>query len=517
VKKNLAIYVTALNLLTALAMPLGVVAQEQQNQKSEHPRYKLIYLNQLGGPLITIGGDINCCGILPPALNNGGIAVGSAQTSAPNPNLAITNPLQLPTPNVNVAVAWKTSVPLNLGALPGGYNSFAQAISADGVAVGTSETGEIDPRLGVIESHPTVWVFGHPVDIGTFGGGEGLANEANDFGQVTGFAQNAIPDSFDYFGFGTQSHAFLWQFGVLKDLGTLGGTDSEGSFINDRGQITGFSFTSSRAVPNSGAYCPPLVPPQHPFFWENGKMVDLGSLGGNCAATAGLNNSGEVIGNSDFADITVNPHAFVWTRETGMKDLGTFGGTFSQADAINEAGSIVGTASYAGDQLFDASLWKNGAIVDLGVLPGDCDTSAYDINTMDEVVGDSFSCSTGATRPFLWVNGHLYGFNIVPPAGSQLITSEPGYINDRGEIFGYALLDSGFQAFLLVPCAPTENCEDVTVDASAEAQGGFPHGQNTAAADHGNLTPKEKVASLRDQFIRRHHFSIRGAGSQNQF
>ena len=45
----------------------------------------------------------------------------------------------------------------------------------------------------------------------------------NNRGQVVGLALNTIPDPFSYFGLGTQTHAFLWQNGVMSDLGTLGG------------------------------------------------------------------------------------------------------------------------------------------------------------------------------------------------------------------------------------------------------------------------------------------------------
>lgn len=79
-------------------------------------------------------------------------------------------------------------------------------------------------------------------------------------------------------------------------------------------------------------------------------MLDIGNLGGNCAARAGLNIHGQVVGNSDLADVTAFPHAFLWSRESGIKDLGTLGGTFAQADAVNDSGEVVGTSCTAGDQ-----------------------------------------------------------------------------------------------------------------------------------------------------------------------
>jgi probable HAF family extracellular repeat protein len=482
-----------LGLFAALALPNDLAAQQ--------PRYKLVYLDELGGPNLTVGGDISCCGILPSIINNSGIAVGAAQTPTPNPTLAITNPLIPPNAFVNPAVAWQNPTPFNLGTLPGGYNSFAGAISNSGLIVGNSETGDIDPRSGVVQVHPALWVFGHAIDLGSFGGDEGSANQVNDFGLVVGFAQNDVADSFDYFGFGTQSRAFLWQFGVLKELGTLGGTDSQAVFVNDRGQIAGFSFTTSTAVTNTGFVCAQTnIPPQDPFFWDNGKMLDIGNLGGNCAAPAGLNNKGQVAGNSDLADVTVFPHAFLWSRQTGMKDLGTLGGTFAQADALTDSGEVVGTSSTQGDQAFLAVLWKDGVITNLGTLPGDCDSSAYAINSKGQIIGDSYDCDTFSPRPFLWENGHMYGFNIVPPAGTQLMLSEPASINDQGEIVGFSLLDTGYQAFLLVPCGhiETQNCENVTTDASAATQSNPKTAvQSPATADQRSLTRRKILALTR--------------------
>jgi hypothetical protein len=149
-------------LYVALAMPSQLCAQEQDGQNAAKPHYKLVYLDTLGGPT----SNISCCGILPSVLNDQGKAVGVADTDIPNPNFAIENPIlgsccpPAADPFVNVAVAWQSPVPIKLPVLPGGYNSFANAISNAGFIPGVSETGEIDPRLGVVEVHPTLWFLG---------------------------------------------------------------------------------------------------------------------------------------------------------------------------------------------------------------------------------------------------------------------------------------------------------------------------------------------------------------------
>jgi probable HAF family extracellular repeat protein len=122
-------------------------------------------------------------------------------------------------------------------------------------------------------------------------GYNGLAFAINNHDEVVEAAENNIPDPFSYIGFYfafvNQSRAFRWKNGALQDLGTSGeGNDASASFVNERGQIGGFSYTDSTPNPNNGFLCPPNVPTQHPFLWENGKMLDLGTLGGVCAAPA---------------------------------------------------------------------------------------------------------------------------------------------------------------------------------------------------------------------------------------
>ena len=72
----------------------------------------------------------------------------------------------------------------------------------------------------------------------------------------------------------------------VEDLGTLGGSRSYASAINDSGQVVGSSNLAGDQ--NNRA-----------FLYKDGKMTDLGTLGGTSSEAKGINISGQVVGWSD--------------------------------------------------------------------------------------------------------------------------------------------------------------------------------------------------------------------------
>src|SRR4029077_16972432 len=216
--------------------------------------------------------------------------------------------------------------------------------------------GSIDAFTWLAEVRAVLWRDRHAIDLGTLGGNESNANAINDGDQVVGGALTGIPDPFamvpqlscavlettggcsgSTFAYNalfsngtTETHAFLWQEGVMFDLGTLGGPDSTALINNARGQVAGWSSISVVANPSTG------VPTVDPFIWtpEDAEMVDLGGLGGTFGAPFFMNNRGQVIGVSNLAgDLIVHP--FLWSKSKGMQDLGTLGGTYGHANWIN--------------------------------------------------------------------------------------------------------------------------------------------------------------------------------------
>jgi probable HAF family extracellular repeat protein len=269
----------------------------------------------------------------------------------------------------------------------------------------------------------------------------------------------------------------------MQDLGTLGGPDSFAFLINERGQVAGMSFPNSTASSN----CPfPSI--THPFLWDEGKMMDLGNLGGTCGLAMALNNRGQVVGQSNLAgDQTAHP--FLWDKGA-LSDLGTLGGTFGMALWINDAGEIVGGATNQNDQAILAFLWRHGVMTDLGTVDGDACSTAANINSKDQVVGTSAkNCMfTTDQHAFLWDSGQMIDLNTFLPPGSNLQLSNGYNINDRGEIVGVGFppgCGDPFacgHVFVLIPCDGDQNdagdgdhnnnegCEDATEATTAATQ-----------------------------------------------
>jgi probable HAF family extracellular repeat protein len=145
------------------------------------------------------------------------------------------------------------------------------------------------------------------------------------------------------------------------------------------------------------------------------------------------------------------------------------------AMGINDAGEIVGGATNNNDQAFLAFLWKNGVMTDLGTLNsnGDDCSLAFHINSEAQIVGFSWPCATGPDGPnvhgFLWQNGFMTDLNAFVPPGSGLTSSFAGFISERGEIAGAAVLPDGdTHALLLVPCREgTDGCVDAVEGVAA--------------------------------------------------
>lgn len=298
----------------------------------------------------------------------------------------------------------------DLGTLGG--ESEARAINNVGQVAGFYRTGS------GFDSRAFLWEDGVMQNLGSLGGDRSEAYGINDSGQVVGMS---------YTSSGT-FRAFRWQNGVMQDLGTLGGTHSSARAINNAGQIVGMASTSAG--------------PQHAFLWSGG-MADLGALDYGSDAY-GVNESGQVVGYAQVG--TVDPwemygHAFLWNGS--MQDLGTLGWAQSQANAINDNGQVVGHLVNDNQDDWHAFLSQGGGMQDLGGTQ----SVAYDINNAGLIVGES------GGRAVLWDNGQRQDLNSLIPADSGWILSSARAINERGQIVGRGSFNGQTRAFLLSPRA----------------------------------------------------------------
>jgi probable HAF family extracellular repeat protein len=449
------ISIHAIVLFVALTIPAGLAAQEQ--------RYEFFDVGTFGGPTSTVSESQL-------VLSSDGTLVGGADTSEVDPYKPDCFDASC---YVQHAYKWRKGHRLqDLGPLPDGKSGSAFWINSSGAAAGWSENGEIDSQSGWPVWHAALWNPGKkPFDLGTLGGVYSQANAMNDAGAVFGFAQNKTPSPcvipFGNPNTATEIRAVLWENGMRKDIGTLGGPGAFGQTINNLGQMAGVSFTASN--PRH-----PGCPPIDPFFKEKGtKMKDLGSLGGTFGQIWWLNNQGQVAGESNLPG-DLYTHAFYWAKPLRrMRDLGTLGGNFSHPAWINEAGEIVGNANLPGDVTTHPAVWKTpkSKIHDLGTLPGKNCGFAEAVNLTGQIVGMSESHTQGCQWPgpgmnaVLWQNGQIIDLNKRIPLNSSLHLAIAVQINDSGVIAGIGVpsgcatqdMDLCGHAFVLIPRVDNED------------------------------------------------------------
>jgi probable HAF family extracellular repeat protein len=149
------------------------------------------------------------------------------------------------------------------------------------------------------------------------------------------------------------------------------------------------------------------------------------------------------------------PRGVIWEQGRAM-NLGSLGGTQGTFPySINNEGQVVGQSNLTGDLVFHAFLWQRGVMVDLGVLPGDVYSAAFNLNDLGQAVGGSFGPNFSTVRAFLWQNGVMTDLNtLIRPGSSSLYLVYGNAINSRGEITGQAFNPSngGYRAVLLIPC-----------------------------------------------------------------
>jgi probable HAF family extracellular repeat protein len=286
-------------------------------------------------------------------------------------------------PNGEHAFVYDGNEVRDLGTL-GGSSSFARSINDRSQIVGYSLTGELDDSGFVNEA------FESDGDtMKSLGLRWSSAEHINNRGQIVG--EMLVQPNLN--------HAFLWENGRATDLGSLpplgASSHSVALAINDKGQIVGESNTLV-----TGQFTLASFNAVHAFLYENGAIRDLGTLGKVCVSfvdgercldrsgATDINNSGQVVGYSTGP--AGGTHAFV-SGPDGLRDLGTLGGDSSVAYGINDSGQIVGGSQSAAGE-FSPFLYERGTMYDLSTLlvdhTGEEPFTAYAINNFGQIAGN---------------------------------------------------------------------------------------------------------------------------------
>jgi probable HAF family extracellular repeat protein len=292
--------------------------------------------------------------------------------------------------------------------------------------IGSSSTGEGEKAF--------LWENGVMTNLGTLdrNHSESTALDINHTGQVVGFS--------GYFA-GPYS-AFLVQDDTMVRLESLEGS-AFAQGINSAAQVVGYSDTRYGA----GQY--------RAVLWENGTVTELELLSekfGSQSAAYAINDSSQIVG---WASGGAGIAAVMWVGRF-ITDLGTLGGTRSVAYAINNHGQVVGRSNIMGDdgrQWRRAFLWQKGTIMrNLGTLGG-AHSVAHGINDHAQVVGEA-NDTGGFNRAFLWADGEMTDLNELIDPGSGWILERALDINNEGRIVGVGVHNGARRAFLLVPTTP---------------------------------------------------------------
>lgn len=256
---------------------------------------------------------------------------------------------------------------LDLGVVPGAYNSRVHAINNQGVVTGVSEAAFF--------VHAFRWSATDGIeDLGAFTPGFGFSNGTalNDAGLIVGNSDTAD----------NETQIFAWtRASGLVNIDTLDSRYSDAVAVNARGEVAGGRIPAGDTLLYRA------------YIWTpTGGMLDLGTAGGVESYSMALNARGQVPVLVNYADET--QRSMSWTRAGGMRDIGTLGGRWARAFELNNKGQIVGYSdNRAGERR--AFVWSAGTgMVDLNTRlrhapPGLLLDDALAINDSGAIVATS--------------------------------------------------------------------------------------------------------------------------------
>ncbi len=202
-------------------------------------------------------------------------------------------------------------------------------------------------------------------------------------------------------------HAFFYSDGKIMDLGTLGGDQSEAHALNDAGQVTGNADTKDKDKRHDFV--------RHAFLWQNGKMSELGTSKADTSDGLAINGAGQVVGRISRGWLGLSRACF-WLGGK-VNTLEDSGAGSSEAGGINSQGQMVGTFREPGRPFKDlqadgiyycdhAVLWGRPKALELG-LPGTEISQANAINDGGEVAGTASFSPYPILHACVWQRGKM--------------------------------------------------------------------------------------------------------------
>jgi probable HAF family extracellular repeat protein len=224
---------------------------------------------------------------------------------------------------------------------------------------------------------------------------------------------------------------FVHDGAVLTEIVPPAGSNwVEGAAINSQGVAVGAWGYSAGPFPLA-------------FRWENGMMQDISvDLLGPASRALDINDNGAItgwMGLNGLPGATPNfePHAFIW-RDGKVIDLGLMPGSVgTEGWGINKKGQVCGIAWFLDDNpagfVRRGFLWDDGVFTDLGTLPSQREVFPRAITDDGTIVGFmQVSPLVGGGLGFVWKNGVLR--NIDDLARGIASVSLCLDINNAGEI-----------------------------------------------------------------------------------
>ena len=276
---------------------------------------------------------------------------------------------------------------------------------------------------------------------------------------------------------------------AVIDLGTLpGGNFSQPFFVNDNGAVSGSSNLSNNT--------------QHAVLWYQGRITDLGTLGGPNSIAFSVNALGLAGGEAELSTSDPNGEDFcgfgthliclpVLWESGGAKPLPMLGGNNGAVQRINRFGVAAGFAENSTEDpacpppqklQFKPVAWEHGTVIELPTENGDPDGIALGINDYGQVVGGSGICSTfnpnllinlQSVHALLWQNGQLVNLGNLGGKTGQAQGNLAFAINNRGQVVGISDLlgDTTFHGFLWTAATRMQDLGTLPGDVASAAIG----------------------------------------------